>query len=131
MGTIISRTIRVEASESGTNIFLVEVIFDLGEYLRAQIEWAVNCPLNRNGVREANKWSDEELDKPENKKVLFRNFVDKHGIEWFQINLRPKFLKTRERSLDQVSLECLQPEVHMNCKRCSECPVWGVEFIST
>jgi len=128
--TIISKKIKVDTHESGVDIFLVEVAFDLGEYLRAQVEWAINCPINKNGVREKMGWSDEELNKREHRSIVFAHFVEKNGNDWFHINLRPQFHKTREKKLENVRPECLKPEVHQNCQDCSECPVRGLEIVS-
>jgi hypothetical protein len=120
METITSHYVRINITGPGQfEIWLVEEIFNLSEYSRAQIDWAKKCPYNRNGVREKMGWSDSELDK--NPSVLLDHFVQQHGDDWFRENLRPKFIRVRSKKLEGVNPDCFLTKVHAHCQKCHEC----------
>jgi hypothetical protein len=131
MGTIFSHYVRIDIKGNGEfDVWLVEEVFDLGEYTRAQLKWAKECPYNRNGVREKMGWNDEQLDK--NPSVLLKHFIERHGDDWFRDNLRPKFIKTRSRKLDSSECaDCFLTNLSQHCKKCTTCRVAKIEIPTT
>ena len=122
MNTVVSHYARIDIKGSGEfEVWLVEETFDLGEYLNAQIKWAMRCPYNRNGVREKMGWSDHQLDA--NPDAVLAHFIEQHGDEWFRDNLRPKFIKTRSTKLEKVNPVCFLVGVKQHCQKCPECLV--------
>jgi len=118
--TIISHNVRVDIKGGGKfEIWLVEETFDLGEYLKAQISWALKCPYNRNGVREKYGWDDKTLDA--NPSVAVAYFIEQHGDDWFRINIKPKFIKTRQVKLDCTDPGCPFSKIEELCKKCPDC----------
>lgn|GEM_PF-1857782 len=120
--TIISHYVRVNLKGDGKfETWLVEETFDLGEYLKAQIVWALKCPYNRNGVRERYGWDDKKLDA--NPSVALAYFIEQHGDDWFRDNLKPKFIKTRQVQLDCADPNCPFSTIQDLCKKCSNCRI--------
>lgn len=120
MQTLINRYVRIDiTNDYQFEAWLVEETFDLGEYTRAEIKWAVECPVNRHGVREKMGWSDWQLDQ--NPEVLFNHFLEKNGHDWFRIYLRPKYIKTNKYRLGEVSSACFLSDVKAQCKKCPQC----------
>ena len=122
MDTIISHYVRIDIKEGNTlEVWLVEETFDLAEYVKAQLKWAMECPYNRNGVREKMMWNDEDL--KHNPGVLLKHFIEQHGDAWFRDNLRPKFIKTKSVKLEDVDKECFLAQVNQFCKKCAVCKI--------
>ena len=115
--------VRVDVKTDGTvEVFYVQETFDLAEYVRAQVNWAQNCPFTRHGVRERFNWSDDELDrKPNHPDILLAHFTDHHGDDWFRENLKPKFIKTKTIKLNRFNLACLVAEPQHRCRNCDIC----------
>lgn len=83
MSTAINHYVRINLKGNNEfEVWLVEETFDLGEYLKAELRWAVECPYNRNGVREKMSWDDKMLDQ--NPEVLLAHFIEQHGDDWFK-----------------------------------------------
>ena len=122
METITSHYVRINITGPNQfDVWLVEEIFSISEYLKAQINWAITCPYNRNGVRERMGWNDAKLDQ--NPGVLLNHFVEQHGDDWFRDNLRPKFIKTKSIKLEGVNPNCFLTRLHEHCQKCPECIV--------
>ena len=129
MNTIISHYVRIDLKgNSKFEIWLVEETFDLGEYIKAQIGWALKCPYNRNGVREKYGWNDKTLD--ENPKVALDYFIEQHGDDWFRDNLRPKFIKNKQVPLSSIKSDCFFSKIQEFCKKCSECMIAKLGTVS-
>lgn len=125
METVISHYVRIDVKvDQRLEVFLTEETFDLGDYLRAQVKWAVDCPYNRNAVRVKMGWSDEQLQQsPRSSSLLINNFIDEHGDDWFRTNLRPKFIKVKLTRLEILNLGCLLVEAKDRCGKCELCQV--------
>lgn len=122
MKTIVERYFRITFSSDGELVVsYVEDTFDLSEYIKAQMEWAKQDLLNRHGVKQKKHWNDQELDMhPDD---LIAHFVEYHGDEWFQKNIRPGFIKSEIQRLDKVNLECLSKikDPEKLCQVCDLC----------
>ena len=125
METVISHYVRIDITGRVFDVSLVEETFDLGDYMRAQIKWANDCPYNCNDLKTKNGWSDEELKRQMvlDPNLGFTNFTEKHGDDWFRENLRPKFLKVKSVKLECINAECFLTQISQRCKGCVECLV--------
>ena len=122
MKTVISHYVRIDINGEGKfDVFLVEEHFDLIEYSMAQIMWATKCPLTRNGVREKMGWNDYQVDQ--NPDVVLDHFIERHGADWFRDNLRPKYIRTKSKKLEEVNPICFLVGIKQHCQKCAECLV--------
>jgi len=122
METVIRHYVRIDLKGGGEfEVWLVEETFDLGKYMKAQFKWALEDPTNRNGVRERYGWNDQTLDA--NPEVAVKHFLERRGGDWFRENLRPKFIRIKQRPISGVGPECFFMDINKLCKKCSLCKI--------
>jgi len=124
--------LKVKFNDDGSfNSSIVTEDFDQQNYLRIQLDRAIECPINRNAVREKypelRDISDSDLTK-NHKHELMMVFFESKGADWVQEHIRPLCIRTKEESLATGEITTLNPDcIFLNlgnlCKKCPKCAI--------
>lgn len=122
--------LKVDVGDDGSfKVFVVTEFFDQGKYLSIQRERAVECPINRNAVRERyphlRDVSEEEL-TDKHKHELMVTFAESKGANWAKEHIRPLCMKLEEVPITTETIgesSCVFLNLSQVCKKCSECVI--------
>jgi len=124
--------LKVKINDDGSfDSSLVVDEFDLQDYLRIQIERAIECPINRNAVREKypelHDISDDDLTK-NHRHELVTVFRESKGADWTREHIRPLCMRLKEKSLKAKEIASFNPDcIFLNleklCKKCPQCVI--------